>query len=113
VERARAAGVERRQLLLDPGIGFGKAAADNLALLARLDRLAALGLPLVVGASRKSVIGQLTGAPPADRLPGSLAAAGCAVAGGAAVVRVHDVAATVQFLRVWEAVRAAAAARDA
>jgi dihydropteroate synthase len=113
VERARAAGVERRQLLLDPGIGFGKAAADNLALLARLDRLAALGLPLVVGASRKSFIGQLTGAPPADRLPGSLAAAGCAVAGGAAVVRVHDVAATVQFLRVWEAVRAAAAARDA
>jgi len=109
IERARAAGVAREQLLVDPGIGFGKTTAHNLTLLARLERLADLGLPLVVGASRKSFIGQLTGAPPALRLPGSLAAAAWAAAAGAAIVRAHDVAETVQFLRVWEAVRAAAA----
>jgi dihydropteroate synthase len=104
VERAVAAGIDRDQLVVDPGIGFAKSARGNLALLARLDTLAALGRPILVGASRKSFIGQLTGAPPGERLPGSLAAAAWAAAGGAALVRVHDVAETAQFLRVWEAI---------
>jgi dihydropteroate synthase len=107
VERANAAGVDSDLLLLDPGIGFGKTWEQNLTLLRRLDVLQALGRPLVVGASRKSFIGHLTGAGPRQRLPGSLAAAAWAAAGGAAVVRVHDVAATVQFLAVWRAVAAA------
>jgi len=102
--RAEAAGVARDQCLLDPGIGFGKTYAHNLALLRRLDELAALGRPLVVGASRKSFLGHLTGEPPARRLPGSLAAVAWAAARGAAVVRVHDVAETVQFLKVWDAI---------
>ena len=105
LERAERAGIPRGQVLLDPGIGFGKTWDQNLRLLAGLDRLADLGRPLVVGASRKSFIGHLTGMPPAARLPGSLAAVAWAAAGGAAVVRVHDVAETVQFLRVWEAIR--------
>ncbi len=105
--RAERAGVEREQILLDPGIGFGKTYAHNLALLRRLDELAALGRPLVVGASRKSFIGHLTGEPPARRLPGSLAAVAWAAARGAAVLRVHDVPETVQFLRVWQAIREA------
>jgi dihydropteroate synthase len=102
--RAEAAGVDREQCLLDPGIGFGKTYAHNLALLRRLDELAALGRPLVVGASRKSFLGHLTGEPPARRLPGSLAAVAWAAARGAAVVRVHDVPETVQFLKVWDAI---------
>ena len=105
--RAVAAGVDPGQLVLDPGIGFGKSYDGNLALLRRLDALAGLGRPLLVGASRKSFIGHLTGAPPAERLAGSLAAVAWAAAGGAALVRVHDVAATVQFLAVWTAISAA------
>jgi dihydropteroate synthase len=107
VARAVAAGVDREQLLLDPGVGFGKTGEHNLTLLGRLSRLRRLGLPLVVGASRKTFIGHLTGAPPAGRLAGSLAAVAWGAAAGAAVVRVHDVAETTQFLRVWEAIRAA------
>jgi dihydropteroate synthase len=109
-DRAVAAGVPREQLLLDPGIGFGKTSVHNLELLRRLDRLADLGRPLVVGASRKSFIGQLTGEPPAGRLAGSLAAVAWAAAAGVALLRVHDVAETTQFLRVWQAVRDAAEA---
>jgi len=105
VERARAGGVADRQLVLDPGIGFGKGLAHNLALLRRLEELAGLGRPLLVGASRKSFIAGVTGAPVERRLPGSLAAAAWAAEGGAAVLRVHDVAATVQFLAVWRAIR--------
>jgi dihydropteroate synthase len=103
VAAAQAAGIPFDRLLVDPGIGFGKTGPQNLRLLARLDRLD-LGLPVVVGASRKSFIGELTGAPPAERLPGSLAAAAWAAHHGAAVVRVHDVAATRQFLTVWQAI---------
>ncbi|MBE0567328.1 MAG: dihydropteroate synthase, partial [Krumholzibacteria bacterium] len=83
----------------DPGIGFGETPEHNLALLRGLDRVAA-GRPLLVGASRKSFIGALTGTPVQDRLPGSLAALVAAWRARAAVVRVHDVAATVQFLDV-------------
>ena len=100
VERAQAAGIGESQLVLDPGIGFGKTAEQNLALLARLDELASLGRPLLVGASRKSFISR--DVPPARRLGGSLAAVAWSLP--AAIVRVHDVAETVQFLGVWYAI---------
>ncbi|MCM2269824.1 MAG: dihydropteroate synthase [Thermoanaerobaculia bacterium] len=103
-ERAVAAGIAGERILLDPGLGFGKSATQNLALLAATARIAALGAPVVVGASRKSFVGALTGAPVGDRLAGSLAAAAWAAAGGASLLRVHDVAATRQFLAVWRAV---------
>lgn len=104
VDRAVRAGVSRQQIFVDPGIGFGKTPRQNLLLLRHLDALDDLGCPVLVGASRKSFIGQLTGAPADDRLGGSLAAVGWAAAHHAAVVRVHDVAATRQFLDVWEAI---------
>ena len=94
--------------MLDPGIGFGKDVSGNLALLRAAGDLAALGFPVVLGVSRKRFIGALSGAPVADRLPGSLAALAGAVALPKAVVRVHDVAASVQFLTVLAAVRGAA-----
>jgi dihydropteroate synthase len=109
LERAVAFGIAPGQLLLDPGIGFGKTAAQNLLLLRRLDAFADLGRPLLVGASRKSFLGKVNGtpaAPPDRRLGGSLAAAGWAARQGAALVRVHDVALTVQFLATWEAIGA-------
>jgi dihydropteroate synthase len=109
--RAEAAGIPREQVVLDPGIGFAKGPEHNLALLARLPELAALGRPLLVGASRKSFIGHLTGAPPAARLAGSLAAVAWSARGGAAIVRVHDVAETVQLLAVDAAIAAARAPR--
>jgi dihydropteroate synthase len=102
--RAEALGIARAQTILDPGLGFGKTYQQNLLLLRRLEALAELGRPLLVGASRKSFLGHLTGAAPAERVPGSLAAAGWAAGRGAGFVRVHDVAATVQFLRVWQAI---------
>ncbi len=106
-EQARAAGVRRRQLIYDPGIGFGKTARHNLTLLARLDRLHALGRPILVGASRKSFIAAVREAPPEERLGGSLAAAAWAARHGASILRVHDVAATRQFLDVWNAIDSA------
>jgi dihydropteroate synthase len=101
---AIAAGVDRRHIWIDPGIGFGKRRQDNFALLARLDALTALGFPVVVGASRKRFLaaGQET---PDDRLAASLAAAALAAVNGAAVVRVHDVAATRSALVIADAVR--------
>ncbi len=105
---AVAAGVPPQRVFLDPGIGFGKDVEGNLRLLAAAGDLAALGHPIVVGASRKSFIGALTGAEVTDRLPGSLAAL-VAVAGfERVIVRVHDVAATVQFLVTLAALRGAA-----
>ena len=98
-----AAGVMADRIVLDPGIGFGKRAGHNLALLARQHELLALGHPLLVGWSRKSTLGTLTGRAVQDRLPASLAAALAAVQRGASIVRVHDVAATVDALRVWSA----------
>lgn len=97
-------GIRIDRILLDPGLGFGKrtggGSEDNCRLLSALPRLGALGRPLLVGASRKRFIGQTTGAPVEARLPGSLVAAVAAAWGGASVVRVHDVAETVQALRV-------------
>jgi dihydropteroate synthase len=98
-----AAGVAASRLLVDPGIGFGKTLAHNLALLAALEQVAG-GRGLLLGASRKRFIGHLTGAAVADRLGGSLAAVAVAHAARAAVVRVHDVGATVQLLDVLAAV---------
>jgi len=101
-----AAGVARERIALDPGIGFGKTTAHNLELLRRLDEIVALGYPVLVGASRKRFIGEITGVTePRDRLAGSVAAALVAVEHGAAIVRVHDVAETVQALAIAQAVR--------
>ncbi len=108
---AREAGVRPESILVDPGIGFGKSPGGNLALLAGIGRLAALGYPVLVGASRKSFIGHLTGLPPEGRLEGSLASAVVAAVNGAAMVRVHDVAPTVRALAVADAVVAAGGGR--
>jgi dihydropteroate synthase len=105
-ERARAvrdAGVQDERIVLDPGIGFGKTAAHNLALLARQRELLTLGHPLLVGWSRKRTLGELTGRPVDERVVASVAAALAAVLRGAHVLRVHDVAATVDALKVWQA----------
>jgi dihydropteroate synthase len=99
-----AAGVERARIVVDPGIGFGKTLAHNLQLLAALPVLAADGYPVLVGVSRKSMIGALTGRRPDQRLAGSLAAMLAAVARGARIVRVHDVAASRDALTVWESI---------
>jgi len=99
VERAESAGVE--EVWIDPGIGFGKTMEHNLTLLAHLDQLVATGYPVVVGTSRKSFLGRLTGDAPADdRTEASVATAAWALAQGAAMVRVHDVAPTVASARL-------------
>ncbi len=100
MDACAAAGIAAERLVLDPGFGFGKTLAHNLALLAGLEGLCSLGCPLLVGLSRKSMIGALTGRPVDGRLAGSLAAAVLAVERGARLVRVHDVAATVDALRL-------------
>ena len=99
--QVRRLGVARERIVLDPGIGFGKSVAHNLALLARQAELLALGHPLLLGWSRKSTLGVITGRDVAQRGPASLAAALAAVQWGARIVRVHDVAATVDALKVW------------
>ena len=101
---AEAAGIARNRILLDPGFGFGKTVAHNLALLRGLDALVAEGYPVLVGLSRKSVLGAVTGRAVTDRVSGSVAAALLAVMRGAWMVRVHDVAATANALAVWQAV---------
>ena len=104
---AEAAGVAREQIALDPGIGFAKTAAHNVALLRNLGQLHAFGRPLLVGVSRKRFIGTLSGASaPKERLPGSLAAALFALSHGASMVRVHDVTETAMAIRVWSALAA-------
>ncbi len=100
----RQAGIAEERLLLDPGFGFGKTLEHNLALLRDLEKFTDLGRPLLVGISRKSMIGAITGRETGERLPGSLAAAVMAVERGARLVRVHDVAATVDALEVAWAV---------
>jgi dihydropteroate synthase len=100
IEACERAGVARERLCVDPGIGFGKGIAHNLTLLRRLRELEPLGCPIVVGASRKSMLEALTGRPLAQRLAGSLALATAAVLHGARIVRAHDVAPTVDALRV-------------
>lgn len=99
----RQAGVADARITLDPGIGFGKTPEHNLALLRRQRELLDLGLPLLLGWSRKSTLGQLTGRPVAERLVASVTAALAAVQQGASIVRVHDVGATVDALAVWDA----------
>jgi dihydropteroate synthase len=108
-QAALAAGVDRSRIWLDPGIGFGKHPVDhNLPLLAALDRITALGFPVILGASRKQFIAAVAGPAPADeRLGGSIAAALAGAAAGVAAVRVHDVRETVQALRVWAAIEGA------
>lgn len=104
VEALTAAGIERRRLCIDPGFGFGKTVEHNYALLKAGRQLVdELGLPLLAGLSRKSMIGAVTGKPVEQRLAGSLAGALAAVAHGASIVRVHDVAETVDALKVWRA----------
>lgn len=99
---ARDAGIAGDRLVADPGLGFGKRLEDNLAILRRLEELHALGVPLLVGASRKSFLGRLTDEPdPTRRLAASLAAAGRAAEAGARILRVHDVEATRRFLAAW------------
>ncbi|MGN6526027.1 MAG: dihydropteroate synthase [Burkholderiaceae bacterium] len=105
-DAALAAGIAADRIMLDPGIGFGKTPAHNLALARRQRELLALGHPLLLGWSRKSTLGALTGRPVGDRVAASVAAAIAAVAAGAAIVRVHDVAQTVDALRVWQALSA-------
>lgn len=99
----RERGVAAERIVLDPGIGFGKTAEHNLELLRRQQELLALGLPLLAGWSRKNTLGLLTGRPPDERVSASVAAALAAVQRGARIVRVHDVAATVDALKVWDA----------
>jgi len=105
VERATFVGVARDQIIVDPGVGFGKALLDNPRLIGASGRIAAeLNLPVLIGASRKRFIGAMNGVDTAaERMPGSLGAALAAAAAGASVVRVHDVDATVRALRIFEA----------
>jgi dihydropteroate synthase len=104
---AERAGIRRDRIVLDPGIGFGKTPEQSLAAIAQLGRLKRFGLPLLVGASRKRFISSVAPSQPDERLAGSLAAHLLAVENGAAIVRVHDVAETVQALRVADAIRSA------
>ena len=102
---ARRAGVSKSQILIDPGIGFGKSYPQNYELLARLPELARFGLPLLVGASRKTFIGRaLGGAPVTERVWGTAATVATSILGGAHIVRVHDVAEMVQVARVTDAI---------
>jgi dihydropteroate synthase len=105
---AAAAGIGRGAIVLDPGIGFGKTPEQSIAVIARLDRLARFGQPILVGASRKRFIHWVAPAPPQRRLGGSIAAHVLAVENGAALVRTHDVAETVQAMRVMAAIRSRA-----
>lgn len=104
VDACAGAGIPRERLLIDPGFGFGKALAHNLTLLNELSRFNTLGLPLVVGISRKSMVGAVLNKAVDERLYGSLAAAALALCQGAAVIRVHDVAETVDVVKVCFAV---------
>jgi dihydropteroate synthase len=105
--RARAANIRDDRIVLDPGIGFGKTLGQNLQILARLEELRAFGYPLLIGTSRKSFIGRLFPSEPRERLPGTIASNALAVYAGVDIIRVHDVAAHVQALRVAEAIRGA------
>jgi dihydropteroate synthase len=108
VEFATARGIRPERIVLDPGIGFGKNVAHNLALLQRLDELVALGFPIMIGASRKTFLGELTGRPVDQRLPATIAANVIAYARGATIFRVHDVAPLYDALTVAAATLAAA-----
>ena len=103
--RSRSTASRDERICIDPGIGFGKNLDQNLELLRRLHEIAVLGYPVLVGASRKSLIGAVLGEPdPARRLEGSLAIAAWSAAHGADIVRVHDVEATIRTLKMWRAI---------
>jgi dihydropteroate synthase len=104
---AEMSGIPKKKIVVDPGFGFGKTTAHNLALLAQLERFADLGVPVLAGLSRKRTIGELTGRDdPHDRVHGSVAAHLIAAQRGAKLLRVHDVAATVDALKIWNALAA-------
>ncbi len=102
-ELCRGAGIDKQRICLDPGFGFGKTLQQNLQLLTRLPELVALGYPVLVGLSRKSLIGTLTGRAVDQRMPGSISLGLLALQGGATILRVHDVGPTRDMLRVWQA----------
>ncbi|HAC34300.1 MAG TPA: dihydropteroate synthase [Gammaproteobacteria bacterium] len=104
IDACASAGIDKERLLIDPGFGFGKRLEHNLALLVNLQKFQRFGVPILIGVSRKSMIGELTGRAVEQRLSGSLAAALIAVERGAKIVRAHDVAATVDALKVAAAV---------
>jgi dihydropteroate synthase len=106
IGRLSVCGVGRDQIILDPGIGFGKTVEHNLQLLGAVQDFTSLERPLLLGVSRKSFIGKLVGAELAARLPAALACACLAVAAGVQIVRAHDVAETVQAIRMTEAIQA-------
>lgn len=105
VAALESAGVARNRIVVDPGFGFGKTLAHNLSLLQNLQKFSALGVPLLAGLSRKSMLGAITGQDVNNRLPSSIAAALLAVQRGAGIVRVHDVRATCDALKIWQSVR--------
>jgi dihydropteroate synthase len=107
MQACEQAGIARDRLLLDPGFGFAKQLQHNLSLFKHLEKLHALGRPLLVGASRKSMIGAVLGREADQRLYGSLALAALAISKGAAILRVHDVAETVDVVRMLDAVATA------
>jgi dihydropteroate synthase len=102
IEAAKAAGIAAERIVVDPGFGFGKTASHNLELLRRLRELLPLNQPVLIGLSRKSTLGKLTGRPVEERLAGSLAMALLALQGGATILRVHDVKETRDVIAVWE-----------
>lgn len=112
VARCVAAGIEKNHIILDPGFGFGKTLAHNYQLLDKLDLFHNLGLPVLAGMSRKSMIGQLMDIPPDERVAGSVACAVIAAMKGAQIIRVHDVKETVQAMKVVEATRLAKETND-
>lgn len=114
IDACAAAGIARRRITVDPGIGFGKTLDHNLQLIDHLALFHGLGCPLLLGVSRKSFIGRVAGGavPPKDRLPGSLAAALAGLDRGAQILRVHDVAETLQAVAMWEAIRGLSEARS-
>ncbi|MEP9352988.1 dihydropteroate synthase [Xanthobacter sp. KR7-65] len=105
LETAERAGVKRDRIVLDPGIGFGKTFPQNLSAVRRLDELRVLGLPLLLGTSRKSLIGKVIETTPPERVPGTIASNVIGILAGVEIIRVHDVAAHVQAARVTEAIR--------
>ncbi len=105
VEAATSAGIARHRIAIDPGIGFGKRSAHNLALLRNLGHFRDIGCAILVGTSRKSFLGKLTNRPVSDRLASSIASSLAAIEAGAQIVRVHDVAAMADALAVWKALR--------
>ncbi len=104
IKDAEAAGIARSRIVIDPGFGFGKTLVHNLTLLREFKKITELGVPVLAGLSRKSMLGALTGHEPSQRMPASIAAALIAVQRGAAIVRVHDVQATVDVLKIWSAI---------